>query len=125
VPDGTRGVILALGANDALRGLDPAAMERTLDTIVTRLRARSIPVLLVGMLAPRNLGPDYAARFDPVFPRLAERHGLVFYPFLLDGVVGDPALNLPDGIHPTARGIGIVAERMVPTVERFLEGLGR
>ena len=118
-------MILALGANDALRGLDPTAMERTLDTIVTRLRARNIPVLLVGMLAPRNLGADYAARFDPVFPRLAERHRLVFYPFLLDGVVGDAALNLPDGIHPTARGIAIVAERMLPTVERFLDGLGR
>jgi acyl-CoA thioesterase I len=125
VPDGTDGVLLALGANDGLRGLDPAAMERTLDAIVQRLRARNIPVLLMGMLAPRNLGQDYAGRFDPVFPRLAERYGLVLLPFLLDGVAGDPALNIADGIHPNPRGIAVMIERMLPTVERFLGTLGR
>lgn len=121
VPDGTQGVILELGANDALRGLDPATTEKALEEIVTRLKARNIPVLLAGMYAPRNLGPDYAKRFDGMFKALAEKHGLVFYPFFLDGIAGDRALNLPDMLHPTAEGVRVIVERILPTVERFLE----
>lgn len=123
VPDGTDGVILELGANDALRGLDPEATERALDAILSRLKARNIPVLLTGMYAPRNLGPDYAKRFDGLFPRLAERYGLVLYPFFLDGIAGDRALNQPDLLHPTAEGVRVIVQRILPTVERFLSAL--
>jgi acyl-CoA thioesterase-1 len=123
VPDGTDGVILELGANDALRGFDPAATEKALDEIITRLKARGIKVLLAGMYAPRNLGPDYAGRFDGLFKALAEKHDLVFYPFFLDGIAGERALNQADLLHPTAEGVRVVVERILPTVERFLETL--
>lgn len=123
VPDGTDGVILELGANDALRGIDPGLTEKALDAIVTRLKARGIPVLLAGMYAPRNLGADYAARFDGLYPRLAEKHGLILYPFFLDGIAGDRVLNQPDLLHPTAEGVRVIATRILPTVERFLATL--
>lgn len=123
VPDGTDGVILELGANDALRGLDPALTEKTLDTIITRLKARGIAVLLAGMYAPRNLGADYATRFDGLFPRLADKHKLVLYPFFLEGIAGDRALNQPDLLHPTAEGVRVIVRNILPTVERFLETL--
>lgn len=125
VPDGTDAVLVALGANDGLRGLDPAAMERALDEIVARLQARRIAVMLLGMMAPRNMGADYVARFDAVQPRIAERRRVPLYPFLLDGVAGDASLNLPDGIHPTARGIGVIVERLLPPVEAFLASIPR
>ena len=120
VPDGTDGVILELGANDMLRGLDPAATKRSLEAIVTRLKARGIPVLLAGMYASRNLGPDYVQRFDAIYQDIANRHGLVLYPFFLDGVAGQRQFNLPDGVHPTAKGVETIVERILPTVESFL-----
>jgi acyl-CoA thioesterase-1 len=120
VPDGADGVILELGANDMLRGLDPAAIRRALDAIVTRLKARGIPVLLAGMYASRNLGADYVQRFDAIYRDLAAEHGLVLYPFFLEGVVGQRQLNLPDGLHPTAKGVETIVERILPTVESFL-----
>ena len=123
VPDGTDGVILELGANDALRGVDPALTEKSLDAIVTGLKARGIPVLLAGMYAPRSNGPDYVARFDAIFPRLAEKHGLILYPFFLDGIAGDRVLNQPDMLHPTAEGVRVIAQRILPTVERFISSL--
>lgn len=123
VPDGTDGVILELGANDALRGVDPAVTEKSLDAIVTRLKARDIPVLLAGIYAPRSNGPDYVARFDAIYPRLAEKHGLILYPFFLDGIAGDRVLNQPDMLHPTAEGVRVMAQRILPTVERFLASL--
>lgn len=123
VPDGTDGVIIELGANDALRGFDPATTEKALEEILTRLKARNIPVLLAGMYAPRNLGPDYATRFDGIFKALAEKYGLVFYPFFLDGIAGDRALNHADLLHPTAEGVRVIVTRILPTVERFLETL--
>jgi acyl-CoA thioesterase-1 len=119
VPDGTDGVILELGANDALRGVDPAATEKALDAIIARLKA----VLLAGMYAPRNLGPDYAARFDAIFPKLAEKHGLMLYPFFLEGIAGDRALNQPDLLHPTAEGVRVIVQTILPTIERFLATL--
>ncbi|QFU15086.1 arylesterase [Microvirga thermotolerans] len=125
VPDGTDGVILELGANDMLRGLDPAIPRRAIETIVERLKARGIPVMLAGMAASRNLGADYAEKFDSLYRDIAEKHGLVLYPFFLDGVAGDPSLNLQDGLHPTARGIEIVVARILPTVETFLATLPR
>ncbi len=120
VPDGTDAVIVELGANDALRGQPPATARANLDTIVTRFKARGIEVLIAGMRAPRNLGNEYANDFDRIFPDLAEKHGVALYPFFLTGVALDPALNLADGMHPNAKGIGIIAERIVPAVEDLL-----
>ncbi len=115
--------LVAFGGNDALRGLDPAATYDNLDAILIRLDEAGLPVLLVGMLAPRNLGADYAAAFDAVFPRLAEKHGVAFYPFLLDGVAMDPALNQDDGIHPNAAGVEVIAERLAPRLGAMIEAL--
>jgi acyl-CoA thioesterase I len=120
VPDGTDGVILALGANDMLRGLNPAIPRQAIDTIIERLKARNIPVMLAGIYAAPNLGPAYAAQFNGLYSDLAQKHGLVLYPFLLDGVAGERGLNLPDGIHPTTRGVEIIVERLMPSVETFL-----
>jgi acyl-CoA thioesterase-1 len=125
VPDGTDGVILELGANDMLRGLDPAGTRKNLEAIVERLKARNIPVLLAGMYASRNLGPDYVQKFDSLYPDIAKKHDLVLYPFFLDGVAGDRSLNLPDGMHPTARGVEIIVERILPSVESFLARLSQ
>ena len=120
VPDGTDGVILELGANDMLRGLDPALTRKNLETIVERLKARNIPVMLAGMYASRNLGPDYIAKFDPILQDIAKKYDLVLYPFFLDGVAGERSLNLPDGLHPTAKGVETIVERILPSVESFL-----
>jgi acyl-CoA thioesterase I len=117
VGDGTDLVIVELGANDALRGLDPKVTEAALDDILTRLKARKINVLLAGMRSPPNNGPDYVRAFDGIYRRLADKHGVPLYPFFLDGVAGDPKLNLPDGIHPTAAGIEEIVRRMLPLVE--------
>ncbi|GAB4228844.1 MAG: arylesterase [Methyloligellaceae bacterium] len=113
-------VILELGANDALRGLEPGQARANLDAILTRLREKGIPVLIAGMLAPRNLGADYAARFDSIFPDLAKKHGALLYPFFLEGVAGKQALNLPDGLHPNARGVAVIVARILPYVEKLL-----
>ncbi|MCG6122761.1 MAG: arylesterase [Microvirga sp.] len=123
VPDEADGVIVALGANDMLRGLDPGITEQALETIVARLRDRGLGVLLAGMMAGRNLGPQYVERFDGIYPALAARHGVGLYPFFLDGVAGEAALNLDDGIHPNAEGVAIMVERMLPTVEAFIASL--
>jgi acyl-CoA thioesterase I len=120
VPDGTDGVIVELGANDMLRGLDPAVTRRAVGAIVERLKARNIPVMLAGIYASRNLGPDYVQKFDSLYPDIAKRHDLVLYPFFLDGVAGERSLNLPDGLHPTAKGVEIIVGRILPTVESFL-----
>jgi len=113
-------VIVELGANDALRAIDPAVTRENLETIVTRLKARGLPVLLAGMLAPPNLGAEYGAAFNAIHADLAETHGLILYPFFLDGVAGERRLNLGDGIHPTAEGIGIIVERILPQVEELI-----
>ena len=123
VTDGTQGVILELGANDALRGTDPDLTYKALDEAITRLKARGIKVLLAGMRAPPNMGPDYQKRFDAIYARLAKAHEVMLYPFFLDGIAGDAKLNLPDGIHPTAEGIRLIVQRMLPTVEAFLKTL--
>ena len=120
VPDGTDGVIVELGANDMLRGLDPSLTRKSIGAIVERLKARNIPVMLAGMYASRNLGPDYVQKFDSLYPDIAKRHGLVLYPFFLDGVAGGRSLNLPDGLDPTARGVEIIVQRILPTVESFI-----
>ena len=116
----TQAVILELGANDMLRGIAPDVTRANLTAIIKRLQARGIKVMLAGMLAAPNLGEAYAARFNPIYPQIAEQFGLVFYPFFLDGVAGQRELNLPDGIHPSARGIGVIVDNMLPSVERLL-----
>jgi acyl-CoA thioesterase I len=120
IPDGTDAVIVELGANDALRGLDPKLARSGLDEIVKRLRQRHVEVMLAGMYAPRNLGPDYSAQFDPIYPDLAKTYDLVLYPFFLDGVATDPKLNQADGLHPTAPGVDIIVTRILPMVEALL-----
>lgn len=114
--------LVELGANDGLRGLPPAGMESNLDKIVTRLKARGVKVLLAGMYAPRNFGRDYAAEYDAVFPRVAQRHQVPLYPFFLDGAATDPAFNQPDGLHPNARGVEAIVERIGPHVRRLISG---
>jgi acyl-CoA thioesterase-1 len=118
-------VIVDLGGNDALRGLDPQATEANLDAIVARLKQEGRGVLIAGMLAPPNLGADYAAAFNAVFRDVAERHDVALYPFILDGVVMDPQLNQEDGIHPNAAGVKVIVERMLPAVLQAIERLDR
>jgi len=120
VPDGTQAVILALGANDMLGGLDVQRARNNLESIIKQLKARHIPVLLAGMHANRTLGDDYVKAFDRIYPELAETYGLIFYPFLLDGVALDPKLNQADGLHPNPEGVRRIAERMLPFVEKLL-----
>jgi acyl-CoA thioesterase I len=123
VPDGTEAVLLALGANDMLRGSDPAEMKAALDEILTRLEKRGIKVMLLGMLAAPNLGPDYRQRYDAVFADLAGKHAVPWVPFLLQDVAGVQALNQPDGMHPNARGVEVMVARLAGPVETFLKGL--
>ncbi len=116
-------VLVELGANDGLRAIDPKVTYRNLDEILTRISAKGLPVLFAGMRAPRNLGEDYAAAFNQVFPRLAEKHGVAFYPFFLDGVALDPSLNQADGIHTNASGVAVIVERILPAIEPLVRGL--
>ena len=120
VTEGTDAVIVELGANDALGGRSVVDARRNLDTIIARLKARGFPILLAGMRVPRNLGNDYANQFDAIFLDLAEKHQILLYPFFLTGVALDPKLNLGDGIHPTAEGVRIIAERIAPRVEELM-----
>lgn len=124
VPEGTEGVVLELGANDAMRGIDPDLTRAALTDIVRRLKARKIAVMLCGMLAPPNFGADYGARFNSIYPDLAKQFDVPLYPFFLDGVAADAKLNQADGIHPTAEGVNIVVNNMLPTVEAFLRTIG-
>jgi len=115
-------VIVALGGNDGLRGLAPTQMRTNLAAILDATARRNLPTLLAGMIAPPNLGAEYGREFFGVFEGLVrDRPGLLFYPFLLDGVAGDPALNQPDRIHPTARGAEEIARRMLPVIETLLD----
>ena len=109
-------VIVELGANDGLRGLDPDGTRDNLDRIIMRVRETGAHVLLTGMVAPPNLGSDYGERFNAIYPALAQKHGTAFYPFFLDGVAMDPALNQQDGIHPTAEGVAMIVEKILPVV---------
>ena len=120
VPAGTDAVILELGANDMLRGVDPKVTREALSEIVRRLKARQIEVLLCGMRAAPNLGPDYVRAFDAIYPDIAAANDLVFYPFFLDGVVADPKLNIGDGLHPTGEGVARIVTGILPNVEAVL-----
>ena len=120
VPDGTDAVIVELGANDALRGVNPDVTKKALDGILQNLKKRNIPVLLAGMLSPPNMGADYVRDFDAIFPALAKQYGAVFYPFFLDGVAADAKLNQKDGMHPNSKGVDIIVERILPKVEELI-----
>ena len=120
VPAGTDGVILELGANDALRGLDPAVPRAALEAILRRLKERGIPVLLCGMLSPPNLGADYARAFNAIYPDLARTYDAALYPFFLDGVAGQRRLNQADGLHPTAAGVDLIVAGILPKVEELI-----
>ena len=120
VPDGTQAVILELGANDALRGTDPAVTRSALSDILTRLKARNIAVLLCGMVAPPNYGSEYSARFNAIYPDLAKSFGVPLYPFFLQGVAADAKLNQADGLHPTAEGVDVIVKNILPTVQAFV-----
>ena len=113
-------VILELGANDALRGIDPALARKNLEEMIVRLKKRGLPILLAGMLAPPNLGKDYAARFNPIYPDLARKYDLILYPFFLDGVAAHPKLILGDGLHPTTEGVAEIVTRIMPDVEKLI-----
>ena len=113
-------IIVVLGANDGLRGIEPSNTKQNLDALLAELERAEIPVLLTGMLAPRNLGADYAEAFDAVFPSLRETYHPVYYPFFLEGVATVPELNQPDGIHPNAQGVATIVENILPKVEELI-----
>jgi len=118
-------VILELGANDGLRGIDPKVTRQNLNAILDRFGAMKLPVLFAGMVAPPNLGPEYGAEYAAVFKDLAARYDVIFYPFFLDGVAGKPALNQRDGIHPTKAGAAVIVERILPATRELLSRVSR
>jgi acyl-CoA thioesterase-1 len=120
VPEGTDAVIVELGANDMLRGIDPNVTRAALTEIVRRLTERRIAVLLAGMRAAPNLGPDYGRDFETIYSELAARNGLLLYPFFLDGVAAEARLNQRDGLHPTADGVDVIVARILPKVEELV-----
>ena len=120
VPDGIDAAIVELGANDALRGLDPGLARRNLDAIIRRLKAKGAEILIAGMIAPRNWGEAYAQQFDAIFPELARAHGALLYPFFLEGVALRQDLNLDDGLHPNGKGVAEIIERILPSVEELI-----
>jgi acyl-CoA thioesterase-1 len=120
VPEGTDAVIVELGANDMLRGIDPALTKSALEQILGTLARRHIPVLLAGMTSLSNFGPDYARTFEAIYPALASTHSVVFYPFFLAGVADDPKFNQGDGLHPNAAGVDVIVARILPQVETLI-----
>ena len=125
VPDGTRLVIIELGANDALRGIDPQVTSKALARIIIRLKKRHIAVLLAGMRAPPNMGSGYTSRFDAIYPALAARFKVPLYGFFLDGVAGHPDLNQRDGLHPTAAGVDIIVRNILDHVVKIVQSAGK
>lgn len=121
VPDGTDGVILELGANDALRGISPDETRKNLEAIIETFKARNIPVMLIGIMAPPNMGEDYAQQFNPIYQQLADKYQLPLYPFFLDGVILEDELKLEDGMHPNAKGVAVMVERSLETVVSFTQ----
>ncbi len=124
VPGDADIVIVELGANDALRGIDPAITRKALSDIVRKLQGRGQTVLLAGMLAPRNLGDRYASAFNPIYPDIAGQYGVPLYPFFLEGVAANRSLNLPDGMHPTAQGVARIVQAILPQVEKLVAKAG-
>lgn len=124
VPEGTDAVIVELGANDALRGIDPHMTKDNLDKIISRIKDKGADILLAGMKAPGNWGPEYQATFDVIYPELAGKHNLPLYPFFLEGVIGQDELTMDDGLHPTTKGVAELVKRILPDVEALLKRIG-
>lgn len=124
VPDDAQAVIVALGANDALRGIPPEETRKALAAILDRLKARKVPVLLAGIQAPHNYGPDYAKAFTAMYTDLSAQYGALLYPFLLQDVAMNASLNQRDGLHPNAKGVGIIVRHMLPKVEELIAEAG-
>ena len=118
--DDVGGIIVGLGANDALRGLDAAQTETALDGIMAKARVKKLPVLILGMKAPTNMGPEYVTKFDGLYPRLAEKYQALLYPFYLEGVAANASLNQADGIHPTGPGVDVIVSKVIPKVEELI-----
>jgi acyl-CoA thioesterase-1 len=118
--DHPNAAIVELGSNDALRGIDPIQTEKNLSAILTKLKTAHVPVLLLGMRAPKNFGPEYETKFDPIYPRLAKQYGALLYPFVLDGVALNPKLNQADGIHPNPAGVQIIVNKILPDVLKLV-----
>ena len=125
VPPDADALIIELGANDMLRGLKPEATKATLAAILDKARAAHLPTLLAGMRAAPNLGPEYAGQFSAIYPALAKAYDVPLYPFFLDGVAGDPKLNQPDGLHPTADGVEVIVQKILPSVEALMKQANR
>ena len=125
VPPDADALIIELGANDMLRGLTPEATKATLAAILDKARAAHLPTLLAGMRAAPNLGPEYAGQFSAIYPALAKAYDVPLYPFFLDGVAGDPKLNQPDGLHPTADGVEVIVQKILPSVEALMKQANR
>jgi acyl-CoA thioesterase-1 len=121
LPERVDAVILELGANDALRGLDPGRARANLDKMIAAIKAGGAEVLLAGMVSPRNLGESYTREFDAIYGDLAKKHGVLLYPFFLDGVALNAQLNLADGIHPNGKGVAEITKRILPAVEQLIE----
>ncbi len=122
--DEVGGLIVELGANDALRGLDVSQTETALNAIMVKAQLRNLPVLILGMKAPPNMGPDYVGRFDGLYPRLAAKYKVLLYPFYLDGVAADARLNQADGIHPNGLGVDVIVSKVMPSVEELIGKVG-
>jgi acyl-CoA thioesterase-1 len=122
--DDVGGLIVEFGANDALRGLDVSQTETALNAIMVKAQLRKLPVLILGMKAPPNMGPDYVARFDGLYPRLAEKYQALLYPFYLDGVAANAGLNQADGIHPNGQGVDVIVSKVIPRVEELIRKAG-
>jgi acyl-CoA thioesterase-1 len=123
--DNPDGVILELGANDGLRGIDPKLTQANLEKILDVLKQKNLPVLLTGMMAPPNFGQDYTTEFNAIFPALADQYEVIFYPFFLDGVATRTELNQADGMHPNPEGVTVVVGRMMPAVLQLLDSIGQ
>ena len=123
VPDDTHAVLLELGANDALRGISPQETQRNIDEMITRLKDRGIAVLLVGILAPPNMGDDYGDKFNRIYADLAAQHDVPLYPFFLDGVALQPELDIGDGMHPNAKGVAVMVSRFLPFAEDLISNM--
>jgi acyl-CoA thioesterase-1 len=112
--------MLELGSNDALRGIDPAQTEKNLIAIMAKFKAAHVPVLILGMEAPKNFGSEYDAKFNVIYPKLAKQFGALYYPFILDGVALNPKLNQADGIHPNPTGVKIIVAKILPDVLKLI-----
>ncbi len=121
--DDVNAVIVELGANDVLRGLDPAQVENSLRQILDTLKKKKLPTLILGMQSPLNMGADYQARFNPIYAKLAKEYGAELYPFFLEGVAANPELNQADGIHPNEKGVAEIVSRVIPYVEKLVTKL--